>query len=783
MSNLDIISAAKNGDLQAVINCINYGVSVDTRDKDNATPLYWSCCRGYTKLSAELIKLKPDLNAKVTWGSTALHASCDRGHIACVTLLIQSGADLDLQNKTGNTALHLSAYRGNLDIVKLLVQNGANVFLRNEKRRSAAEEAEAGFHTHTSQFLHRKMTDYENKWRESESRIHSCPEIIRRKINEPASETECYTQISKDGQRCLSATLTECFTYDLELNCAKTCSCVENKEKEKHAIQDSDISKGCKVVSATESREALVALVEKLQLQIVKVNEEIVQKDKNIKELSVLNEELTSEIGKYKIVCKRLNEQKTVLEEKLKVHSTVKKSVDHLYDFLQETSQAHPSCSFTDNYFEVLKERMKRKWLEPPSEQPVDTPMKEWFPGTDYVVNGDRPTKTETNGTESLTFLIRHLKSGKFCDLKMKLLSDDPNASTFGYYSVPQCALEIQKLHRLSVLKHPNILKSLHVFRGSTERFRKFLSVLVPRGSMNSIEIPRQAFFLVTEHYSHTLQSFVTSLRGVTPAPLYGLTDEFLLCIVYQMLSALCYLKRYGIVHRDLHSGNVYMSDRFCPVIGNFDMALCVLDNDNQQIVLQEQCQIMAGNSNAWSPELIQYNRNAQQLISKKVTLMIIYDKSDLYAIGRMLHTLFLLPEVDKRFQQTVEENPCYKSQEIPELPASVPRGLRILLKNLVYSNPSERLSDQQSKLFIGILMFGPKTKELHSIDDIHTYCHSRMLHLLGQDERILKTPNPTFEEIQDVISPELESDFLSTAGEDSYFDMYKRLCSLKCLQ
>lgn len=88
MSNKDIIAAAKTGDLQTVVSCLNCGISVDERDKDDATPLYWSCCRGYTKLSAELIKWKPDVNAKVKWGSTALHASCDRGHIACATLLI-----------------------------------------------------------------------------------------------------------------------------------------------------------------------------------------------------------------------------------------------------------------------------------------------------------------------------------------------------------------------------------------------------------------------------------------------------------------------------------------------------------------------------------------------------------------------------------------------------------------------------------------------------------------------------------------------------------------------
>lgn len=225
-----------------------------------------------------------------------------------------------------------------------------------------------------------------------------------------------------EKERCQSVK-SECFSYKSQTDCDKTCSCGERSVKSNsNNFKDNDILRGSNAPTSGNDRETLVALVENLQFQIVKVNEEIVQKDRKIKELIAANEDRSTEIGKYKTVCKRLSEQKTTLEEKMNMYTSIADSNDHMHSFLQEVTQNNPSCFFKDSYFPILKQKVKQKWSELSTKTPIDTPMKEWFPGTDYVVNGDRPIKSEKNGVKSLTFLIKHLKSGKFCDLKVCII-------------------------------------------------------------------------------------------------------------------------------------------------------------------------------------------------------------------------------------------------------------------------------------------------------------------------------------------------------------------------
>ena len=81
------------------------------------------------------------------------------------------------------------------------------------------------------------------------------------------------------------------------------------------------------------------------------------------------------------------------------------------------------------------------------------------------------------------------------------------------------------------------------------------------------------------------------------------------------------------------------------------------------------------------------------------MSLLKIYEKSDVYAIGRMFYTILLPPEVDRTFQKTIERNPFYTAQDIPDLPLQLSRGLKILFKSLVGSNVSERLDEQTAKL------------------------------------------------------------------------------------
>lgn len=225
----------------------------------------------------------------------------------------------------------------------------------------------------------------------------------------------------RETEHCMSAK-SECFTPKSHIIVERSRSC-EAIEAQEHDICKGDLFKRTSnnnTVTA-DDRQSLLALVEKLQLQLVKVNEDLVQRDSKIKELSAKNVELSIELEKYKTVCRRLSDQKTSLEEKLNIHSAFSSTRDFMLEFMSEvTKTSHCTCSFSEEYFKVLNDKLKQKLISPPSDVVlIDTPMKEWFPGTDYVVNGDRPIKTETSCLESLTFLIKHLKSGKFCDLKV----------------------------------------------------------------------------------------------------------------------------------------------------------------------------------------------------------------------------------------------------------------------------------------------------------------------------------------------------------------------------
>ena len=263
--------------------------------------------------------------------------------------------------------------------------------------------------------------EYENMSSESEKIIHSCPETFGKKIAEIHAED---IQDLCEADHCLSAKseyhfLPKCHSF---VERSRSCGDVDIKRE---CARDIDLLRiGSKDVQAeTTDPKNLLALTEELQQQVLKANEDIVLKDQKIKELSAMNADMATELGKYKTICRRLNDQKSALEEKLHMFETCASSEDFMFDFLREVTQVQPSCSFTEEYFKNLKLKVRNKRALSSSVTLIDTPMKEWFPGTDYVVNGDRPIKSENTSIESLTFLIRHLKSGKFCDLKVNLLN------------------------------------------------------------------------------------------------------------------------------------------------------------------------------------------------------------------------------------------------------------------------------------------------------------------------------------------------------------------------
>ena len=102
-SSTDLITAVKNGDIEAVKKIIDAGTNLDIKDNS---------------------------------GWTSLIRSSSRNNIEVVKLLIDAGANLDIQNNGGSTALIEASSINNIEVVKLLLDNFADEFIVDNEGNS-----------------------------------------------------------------------------------------------------------------------------------------------------------------------------------------------------------------------------------------------------------------------------------------------------------------------------------------------------------------------------------------------------------------------------------------------------------------------------------------------------------------------------------------------------------------------------------------------------------------------------------------------------------------------
>ena len=106
---LELLNAAKKGNVHKVRSLIKEGVDVNACDGKNDTPLIATC-------RAQSATLKFCINAKDV-----------DNHIAIIKLLLAKGAEINYQNGRGDTALSVTISNGFEPFVKLLLENGASV--------------------------------------------------------------------------------------------------------------------------------------------------------------------------------------------------------------------------------------------------------------------------------------------------------------------------------------------------------------------------------------------------------------------------------------------------------------------------------------------------------------------------------------------------------------------------------------------------------------------------------------------------------------------------------
>jgi len=83
-----------------------------------------------------------------------------------------------------------------------------------------------------------------------------------------------------------------------------------------------------------------------------------------------------------------------------------------LHKFLNLAAEGMIMCSHTNQMTLVIKESLKQHWMKLSTPLKLDVPNKEWFPGGDYVLIGEKPISCingeQRSGSNSLVFHIKH---------------------------------------------------------------------------------------------------------------------------------------------------------------------------------------------------------------------------------------------------------------------------------------------------------------------------------------------------------------------------------------
>jgi ankyrin repeat protein len=105
------------------------GTQVDTRSKNDETPLMMAALKGHTAFAKRLIDRGADVY-KTGW--TPLHYAATGGHVEMIKLLLENHAYIDTESPNKTTPLMMAAQYGTAQAVKLLIEEGADISLKNE---------------------------------------------------------------------------------------------------------------------------------------------------------------------------------------------------------------------------------------------------------------------------------------------------------------------------------------------------------------------------------------------------------------------------------------------------------------------------------------------------------------------------------------------------------------------------------------------------------------------------------------------------------------------------
>jgi uncharacterized protein len=114
------------------------GTKVDTRSKNDESPLMMAALKGHITFAKRMIERGADVN-KTGWAP--LHYAATGGHVAMIKLLLDENAYIDAESPNKSTPLMMAALYGTEDAVRILLKEGADASVKNDQGLTAADFA------------------------------------------------------------------------------------------------------------------------------------------------------------------------------------------------------------------------------------------------------------------------------------------------------------------------------------------------------------------------------------------------------------------------------------------------------------------------------------------------------------------------------------------------------------------------------------------------------------------------------------------------------------------
>uniref|UniRef100_A0A8C4RAC8 ZU5 domain-containing protein n=1 Tax=Eptatretus burgeri TaxID=7764 RepID=A0A8C4RAC8_EPTBU len=127
-----LLRAARAGNVEKVLELLNQGGDVNTRNEAGLTALHLAAKEGHAGIVSELLQRDADVAAATKKGNQALHVACLAGEVDVARVLIRRGADVNAQAQHGFTPLYMASQENHVEVLRLLLENGADQTIPTE---------------------------------------------------------------------------------------------------------------------------------------------------------------------------------------------------------------------------------------------------------------------------------------------------------------------------------------------------------------------------------------------------------------------------------------------------------------------------------------------------------------------------------------------------------------------------------------------------------------------------------------------------------------------------